>query len=372
MNGAIKTAIGAGIVLAVLAGVVWLSGGGDASSGPSPSAGGETADPGGRPAVAIDGAGASFPYPLYSRWIQEYSRMYGVRINYQSIGSGGGIAQIKAGTVDFGASDAPLEKDELDSYGLVQFPMIMGGVVVVVNLDGVASNTLRLSRETLAGIFLGRIKRWDDPAVAKDNPGLDLPDRAVTVVHRSDGSGTTWIFTNYLDKISPAWRGKVGTGKAVKWPAGVGGKGNEGVAAYVQRVKGAIGYVEFAYARQNGLSCALLENREGVFVAPTMEAFQAAAANADWKNAPGFYLVLTDQPGKESWPITGASFILMHKEQKDARKAKAMLDFFAWCYRHGADTARKLDYVPVPSNVAALVEELWRSSLRCDGSPVWK
>jgi len=304
--------------------------------------------------------------------MHEYQELFGVKVNYQSIGSGGGIAQIKAKTVDFGASDAPLRQEELDAAGLIQFPMILGGVVVVVNVEGVGPGKLRLSRRALAGIFLGKIRKWDDHLIARDNPGLSLPAREITVVHRADGSGTTWIFTNYLDKISREWHEKVGTGKAVRWPVGIGAKGNEGVSAYVQRVKGSIGYVEFAYAVQNKLSYALLENKAGNYVAPTLESFQAAAANADWRHAPGFYLVLTDQPGEKSWPITGASFILIHREQADLRKAKAMLKYFSWCYRHGGDTARKLGYVPLPANVVSLIEEAWRRQIRCHGAPVWE
>ncbi len=320
--------------------------------------------------IRLEGAGATFPYPVYSQWFYAYQKASGVQTNYQSIGSGGGIAQIKASTVDFGASDAPLKKEDLEASGLIQFPMVMGGVVPVVNIKGVGPGQLHLSREVIAGIFLGSITRWNDPAITGINPGLDLPKRRITVVHRSDGSGTTWIFTNYLDKISPQWHEKVGTGKAVSWPTGVGGKGNEGVSSYCQRVNGAIGYVEYAYALQNGLSHALLENREGRYVAPTIQSFQAAASNADWANAPGFYMVLTDQPGQESWPITGASFILLHREQQDGKKAAALLQCFRWCYRNGGETAVKLHYVPMPGKVVALVEDLWKKTIRVDGEPV--
>jgi phosphate transport system substrate-binding protein len=324
-----------------------------------------------RAAVRLQGAGATFPYPIYAQWIHAYNELTGVEVNYQSIGSGGGIAQIKAGTVDFGASDAPLQPRELEEAGLVQFPMILGGVAVVFRLEGVASGDLRLSREVLAGIFLGELKSWNDPRIAADNPGLDLPGRAITVVHRADGSGTTWIFTNYLDKISPVWHERVGFGKAIDWPAGIGGKGNEGVAAYVQRIPGSIGYVEYAYAVQNALPVALLENRQGRFVAPTMDTFQAAARHANWEEAPGFYLVLTDQPGEESWPITGASFILLRRQQRDCGKARAMLEYFDWCYRHGAEMAVRLHYVPIPERVAELVERSWAERIRCTGKPVW-
>jgi len=319
----------------------------------------------------LNGAGATFPYPLYAQWAYEYNTLTGVRLNYQSIGSGGGIAQIKARTVDFGASDAPLTPEELAELSLVQFPMVIGGVVPVVNVPGVKPGQLRLTAALMADIYLGKVARWDDAAIREANPGLALPAKAITVVHRADGSGTTWIFTNYLDKVSPAWHEAVGTGKAVSWPVGVGGKGNEGVAAYVQRIAGSIGYVEFAYALQNQMSHALLRNRAGSFVAPTIETFQAAAANADWKNAPGYYLVLTDQPGEKSWPITGASFVLVYKEQAKPKQAGIMFRFFDWCFRHGGDTAEKLHYVPIPLPVVEMVEATWNREIRVDGKPAW-
>jgi phosphate transport system substrate-binding protein len=322
-------------------------------------------------AATINGAGATFPYPVYGQWAWLYNKETGVKLNYQSIGSGGGISQIKAKTVDFGASDAPLKASELDEAGLLQFPMIMGGVVPVINVPGIAPGQLKLSGATLADIFLGKIKAWNDAALVKENPGLTLPDTAITVVYRADGSGTTWIFTNYLSKVSKAWQDSVGNAKAVKWPAGVGGKGNEGVASYVQRIKGSIGYVEYAYALQNKLSYSQLQNQTGAFVAPTSATFQAAAANADWANAKGFYLVLTDQPGAESWPITGASFILVHKAQANAATAKEVLNFFDWCYRNGGKTAEKLDYVPMPEKVVKLVEKAWTEQIKAAGQPVW-
>ncbi len=322
--------------------------------------------------IRLSGAGASFPYPVYARWAYRYQKLTGARINYQSIGSGGGIAQIKAKTVDFGASDAPLKPKDLKAADLIQFPMVMGGVVPVVNIPGVGPGKLRLSGKALADIYLGRIRRWNAPALAALNPGLKLPDRAIQVVHRADGSGTTWIFTNYLSKVSPGWKAKVGTAKAVAWPTGVGGKGNEGVAGYVKRLKGAIGYVEYAYALTNKLPHALLQNRAGKFVAPTFASFQAAAANADWAHAPGFYMVLTNQPGDQSWPITGATFILLHREQPSVRKAKALLRFFDWCYRHGGALAKKLHYVPMPEAVVKRVEARWRTDLRASGKPVWQ
>lgn len=322
--------------------------------------------------ITITGAGASFPFPVYSQWANKYHEMTGVKLNYQSIGSGGGIAQIKAKTVDFGASDAPLNAEELNEAGLIQFPMVMGGVVLVVNLDGVAAGQVKLTPAVLADIFLGKITKWNDAALTAINAGVTLPDLDITVVSRADGSGTTWIFTNYLDKISPEWHEKVGTDKAVEWPLGVGGKGNEGVSQYVMKVKGAIGYVEFAYALQNNMAYTQLQNGAGQFVAPTIESFQAAAANADWANAPGFYMVLTNQPGDASWPITGASFILIYKEQADAKIAEAMLNFFDWGFKHGTDIAKALNYVPMPENVIAQVESLWKSSVTAGGQPVWK
>lgn len=322
--------------------------------------------------ATINGAGATFPYPVYAQWAWLYNKETGVKLNYQSIGSGGGIRQIKAKTVDFGASDAPLKADELDKDGLLQFPMVMGGVVPVVNIPGIDAGQLKLSGSTLADIFLGKVSKWNDAAIAKENPGIELPDTAITVVHRADGSGTTWIFTNYLSKVSGNWKDSVGNAKSVKWPTGVGGKGNEGVAAYVQRIKGSIGYVEYAYALQNKLTYSLLQNSSGHYVAPTSKTFQAAAANADWANAEGFYLVLTDQPGADSWPITGASFILVYREQAQADTAKEVLKFFAWCYRNGAPTAEKLDYVPMPESVVRLVEKAWAEQIKANGQPVWE
>lgn len=326
----------------------------------------------GREAVVVSGAGATFPYPIYAKWADKYGDLSQVKINYQSIGSGGGVQQIKAGTVDFGASDAPLTKEELDDAGLIQFPMVMGGVVPVVNIQGVKAGQIKLSPKLLADIYLGKIKKWNDPAIAAENAGMKLPAKDITVVHRADGSGTSWIFTNYLDKVSPEWRKKVGFGKAVNWPAGIGGKGNEGVAAYVQRVDGAIGYVEYAYALQNKMTHVQLKNQAGTYVEPSTKTFQAAAANADWKNAPGYYVVLTDQPGADSWPITGASYIMVHKKQKDAEHAKAMLGFFDWSYQHGAKMAEELNYVPMPEAVVKLVREEWARDVTADGKAVWE
>ncbi len=324
------------------------------------------------PVREISGAGATFPYPVYAKWAEAFAKATNVQVNYQSIGSGGGIQQIKAGTVDFGASDAPLEAQELDPAGLLQFPMIMGGVVPVVKIPGIGSGKLKLDGPLLADIYLGKITHWNDPRIRALNPGLKLPDSEITVVHRADGSGTTWIFTNYLSRQSKDWASKVGNNKSVSWPVGIGGKGNEGVASYVQRLKGSIGYVEYAYALQNKMAHVQLKNHDGIFVHPDTTTFQAAAANADWSHSAEFYMVLTDQPGKESWPITGASFILMHKQQTDPAKGKAILEFFDWAYHNGEDMAEKLDYVPIPGNVILLVEQAWQKKIKdLQGNSVW-
>jgi phosphate transport system substrate-binding protein len=322
--------------------------------------------------VTINAAGASFPYPIYSQWAHKYNSMTGVKINYQSIGSGGGIAQIKAKTVDYGASDEPLKAPALDESGLVQFPMVIGGVVMVVNVSGIGPGQLKLSGEALANIYLGKINKWDDPAIKSLNPDLKLPSQAITVVHRSDGSGTSFIYTSYLAMVSPEWKEKVGTGKSVKWPAAgsIGGKGNEGVAGQVKNVSGAIGYVEYAYAVQNKMAYTQLQNKAGKFLMPSIETFQAAAANADWQNAPGYYLILDNQPGDQSWPIAGATYILIHKDQPDAAKASAMLKYFKWCYEHGSEMAKKLDYVPLPENVVKMVEATWAKDVKAGGQPV--
>ena len=326
----------------------------------------------GKKSPTINGAGASFPYPLYAQWSYKYNQLTGVEINYQSIGSGGGIRQIKAKTVDFGASDAPLKAEELQQFGLIQFPLVMGGIVPVVNIKGIEAGQLKLAPNILADIFLGVINKWNDPAIQELNPDLKLPNKAITVVHRADGSGTTWIFTNYLFQVSQEWANKIGAGKAVSWPVGIGGKGNEGVASYVKRVNGSIGYVELAYAMQNNLSYILLKNKNGHYVAPTKENCMAAAENADWQNAPGFYIVLVNQPGENSWPITGASFIIIYKEQTDMTIAAEMLKFFYWCYKHGKEKALELDYIPIPDNVFDIVENSWKEQVRCKGQQVWK
>jgi phosphate transport system substrate-binding protein len=321
--------------------------------------------------ITINAAGATFPYPIYSQWAHKYNSMTGVKLNYQSIGSGGGIAQIKAKTVDYGASDAPLKADVLKQSGLVQFPMVMGGVVIVVNLPGIGPGQLKLTNPILADIYLGKTKKWDDAAIKKLNPGLKLPSQDITVVHRSDGSGTTFIFSSFLSTVSPEWKQKVGANTSVQWPGGVGGKGNEGVAGQVKNISGSIGYVEYAYALQNKMAFTQLKNKNGKFLSPSIDTFQAAAANADWKNAPyGYYLMLVDQPGDQSWPIAGATFILVHKDQPNAAKAAAMLKWFDWCYKHGGDMAKKLDYVPMPENVVKMVEATWAKEIKAGGKPV--
>src|SRR5438132_5768553 len=324
-------------------------------------------------ALDITGAGATFPYPIYAKWAEAYKAKTGIGMNYQSIGSGGGIKQIQNKTVDFGASDMPLKPEELDKYGLIQFPTVIGGDVPVVNLEGVRPGELKLTGSVLADIYLGKISKWNDPGIVKLNPGSKLPDSEITVVHRSDGSGTTFIWVNYLSKVSPEWKQKVGEGSAVAWPTGVGGKGNEGVASYVQRVKGSIGYVEYAYALHNKMTYAQVQNRDGNFVSPASETFKAAAAGADWTKAPGYYLVLTDQPGKNAWPISGATFILMYKAQRKPETAKEVLKFFDWAYSPDGDKlADALDYVPLPDAVTSQIKSTWKTQIKdTSGKPVY-
>jgi phosphate transport system substrate-binding protein len=323
-------------------------------------------------ATDITGAGATFPYPIYAKWAESYSVKTGVKMNYQSIGSGGGIKQISNKTVDFGASDKPLKPEELEKAGLMQFPTVVGGVVPVVNIPGIADGELRLSGEVLANIFLKKITKWNDAAIKSLNPGAALPDLAITVVHRSDGSGTTFVFANYLSKVSKEWADKVGADTSVSWPAGVGGKGNEGVASYAQRIKGSIGYVEYAYAKQNNLPTISMQNREGEFVKPGIASFQSAAKYADWAKAPGFYEILTNEPGKETWPIAGATFILMHKLQDKPANAVEVLKFFDWGYKNGSLMAKALDYVPLPEDVVTIIETSWKSNMKSkDGAAVW-
>lgn len=315
-------------------------------------------------AADITGAGATFPFPIYSKWADAYKKETGNGLNYQSIGSGGGIKQIQAKTVTFGASDAPLKAEQLEKDGLVQWPMVMGAIVPVVNIEGVKPGEMVFDGETLANIYLGKITKWDDAAIKKLNPNVKLPSDAITVVRRSDGSGTTFNFTNYLSKASADWKSKVGEGTAVEWPVGVGAKGNEGVSGNIGQTKNSIGYVEYAYAKQNKLTYTALVNKAGKTVQPTVEAFQAAASNADWAKAPGYYVILTDQPGEKSWPITAATFILMHKEPADKAASKEALKFFAWAFKNGAKAAEELDYIPMPESVVKLIEKTWSADIK--------
>jgi phosphate transport system substrate-binding protein len=326
----------------------------------------------GASAADISGAGATFPYPIYAKWADAYKKETGNGLNYQSIGSGGGIKQITQKTVTFGASDMPLKPADLNKAGLIQFPTVMGGDVPVVNLDGIKSGELKLDGDTLAKIFLGQITKWDDAAIKKLNPNAALPSQAIVVVHRSDGSGTTFIWTDYLSKVSAEWKSKVGANTSVEWPVGVGAKGNEGVANNVGNTKGSIGYVEYAYAKQNNLTTVNMINKDGKVVAPNAAAFQAAAANADWEKAEGFYVILTDQPGAASWPIAGATFILIHKQPQDPAAAAEALKFFSWAYAKGDKMAEELDYVPMPKNVVAAIKKVWANEVKdASGKPVF-
>src|SRR3954465_5223660 len=325
------------------------------------------------PAIAIDisGAGATFPYPIYAKWADAYKKETGAGLNYQSIGSGGGIKQITAKTVTFGASDMPLKPEQLAKDGLVQFPTVVGGDIPVVNLQDIKSGDLKLDGPTLAKIFLGEIKTWNDPAIQKMNPGAKLPSQAIVVVHRSDGSGTTFIWTDYLSKVSADWKSKVGANTSVEWPVGIGAKGNEGVANNVANTKGAIGYVEYAYAKQNNLVAVSMINKDGKVVVPTAQSFQAAAANADWEKAESFHVILTDEPGANSWPIAGATFILIHKKPADPVAAAGALKFFTWAYAKGGKMAEELDYVPMPAPVVSAVQKRWGSEIKdASGKPL--
>jgi phosphate transport system substrate-binding protein len=315
----------------------------------------------------ISGAGATFPYPIYAKWADAYKQKTGIGLNYQSIGSGGGIKQIKAKTVTFGASDMPLKPDDLEKSGLLQFPMIMGGVVPVVNLEGIKPGELTLDGPTLASIFMGEITSWDDAKIKALNPNVNLPSKAVAVVHRSDGSGTSFLFTDYLSKTSPEWKDKVGANSSVEWPVGLGAKGNEGVAGQTTQTDGAIGYVEYAYAKQNKMTYTKMVNTDGKVVEPKTAAFQAAAASVDWAKSPGYYVILTNQPGADSWPITGASFILIYKQPDDPEAVKTALEFFDWAYQDGDKMAEDLDYVPIPDKLVGLVKTTWKQSVT-DGS----
>ncbi|AAW75716.1 ABC transporter phosphate binding protein [Xanthomonas oryzae pv. oryzae KACC 10331] len=333
---------------------------GDAAKG-APTAGATASDTKG---AEISGAGASFIYPLVSKWSADYNAATGNKVNYQSIGSGGGIAQIKAGTVDFGSTDKPLDSAELQQAGLGQFPSAIGGVVPVVNLDGIAPGKLRLTGALLGDIFLGKVTMWNDAAIVAANPGVTLPATKINLVHRSDGSGTTFNFSNYLSKVSPEWKSKVGEGTSVQWPGGVGGKGNEGVASYVQQIKGSIGYVELAYALQNKMPYTSLQNAAGQWIEPNAESFAAAAASADWANAKDFNLVITNAPGEKAWPITATNFMLMHKQPKDAARSKATLDFFKWALENGQAQASELHYVPLPPELVKQIEAYWGSEFK--------
>jgi phosphate transport system substrate-binding protein len=315
-------------------------------------------------AAGVTGAGSSFVYPVMTKWSADYQKAKNVQVNYQSIGSGGGIAQIKAATVDFGASDAPLKPDDLAKFGLGQFPTVIGGVVPVVNVPGVTAGKIRFTGPLLADIFMGKISMWNDPAIAAVNPGLTLPAAKITVVHRSDGSGTTFNFVNYLSKVSPTWKSSVGEGTAVKWMTGIGGKGNEGVATYVKQIKGGIGYVELSYALQNKMAYAMMQNAAGKWIMPNGESFAAAAANADWTNSKDFYLVITNAPGDESWPIAATVFIIMYKQPKNAASAKAAKDFFTWVYANGDEQAKKLDYVPLPAPLVKQISAYWAANFK--------
>jgi phosphate transport system substrate-binding protein len=323
-------------------------------------------------AADISGAGATFPYPIYAKWADAYKKQTGIGLNYQSIGSGGGIKQITNKTVTFGASDAPLKGVELEKLGIAQFPAVMGGIVPVVNLEGVKPGELTIDGPTLARIFLNEIKSWDDPAIKKLNPSVNLPKQAIAIVHRSDGSGTTYNFAYYLAEVSPTWKSKVGVNTSVQWPAGIGAKGNEGVANNVANTKGSIGYVEYAYAKQNKLTYTQMINKAGKTVAPTSEAFQAAAANANWKSQPGYGVILANQPGDMSWPMTAATWILVYKQPTDPAATGEALKFFAWAYKNGGKMAEALDYVPMPANVVKDIEKTWSTEIKdASGKPVY-
>mgnify|MGYP001773494466 FL=1 len=311
-------------------------------------------------AAELTGAGATFPYPIYSAWAYMYEKATGIKLNYQSIGSGGGIRQIENRTVDFGASDAPLTPQELNQKKLLQFPTVIGGVVLAYNLPEVQGKQLNFDGRAICDIYMGKIKKWNDPYLQQLNPGVNLPDREITVVRRSDGSGTTWIFTNYLSKVCPEWEKQVGYGTSVNWPVGIGGKGNEGVANYTKRFRGAIGYVEYIYAKQNNMPVAKVKNKEGNFVAPSVESFQAAASNAKWDKKQHFYYVLTDQPGKNSYPIAGATFILLAKDRPES--SKKAVQFFDWAFKNGDQEAIRLNYIPLPENVKNMIREYWKEN----------
>ncbi len=354
----------AALSLAIALGLSACGGDKQAAQQPAADAAAAPAAAGDKVTAEVSGAGASFIFPLVSKWSADYNTATGAKINYQSIGSGGGIAQIKAGTVDFGSSDKPLSSDELAQAGLAQFPSAIGGVVPVVNIEGLEAGKLRLTGALLADIFLGKVKTWNDPAIAAANPGVTLPDGKITIVHRSDGSGTTFNFSNYLSKVSPEWKTKVGEGTSVQWPDGVGGKGNEGVASYVKQIKGSIGYVELAYALQNAMPYTALQNAAGTWVQPNAESFAAAAASADWASAKDFNLVITNAPGEQAWPITATNFMLMQKKPKDAKRNQDTLAFFKWAFENGQTQANELHYVPLPAELTKQIEAYWGTELK--------
>ncbi|UPR31769.1 phosphate ABC transporter substrate-binding protein PstS [Vibrio crassostreae] len=323
--------------------------------------------------TTINGAGATFPHPIYAKWAEQYQQATGIQINYQAIGSGGGIRQITAKTVDFGATDAPLTIDELNKEEMIQFPMVMGAIVPVVNIPGIEAGEMKLTGELLADIYLGKIDNWNNEQIVALNSDLTIPSQPIYVVHRSDGSGTTFNFTEYLAQVNDDWKNQVGVGKDITWPrqaTTIGGNGNAGVANFVSRTRGAIGYVEYAFAKQNDLTHAQMDSAEGKFLQPTMETFQSAAANGDWASAPGYHLLLNNQPGADSWPMTAATFILMHKDQKDAAKAQEIINFFNWSYENGADAAEELDYIPMPKAVTKMVNDTWSQELTTDGKAI--
>ncbi|AWH20941.1 phosphate ABC transporter substrate-binding protein PstS [Stenotrophomonas sp. ZAC14D2_NAIMI4_6] len=354
----------AALSLAIALGLSACGGDKQAAQQPAADSAAAPAAAGDKVTAEVSGAGASFIFPLVSKWSADYNTATGAKINYQSIGSGGGIAQIKAGTVDFGSSDKPLSSDELAQAGLAQFPSAIGGVVPVVNIEGLEAGKLRLTGALLADIFLGKVKTWNDPAIAAANPGVTLPDGKITIVHRSDGSGTTFNFSNYLSKVSPEWKTKVGEGTSVQWPDGVGGKGNEGVASYVKQIKGSIGYVELAYALQNAMPYTALQNAAGTWVQPNAETFAAAAASADWASAKDFNLVITNAPGEQAWPITATNFMLMQKKPKDAKRNQDTLAFFKWAFENGQTQANELHYVPLPAELTKQIEAYWGTELK--------
>lgn len=370
----LRRALRIAVFVAIVALVVGLSFGLVACGGDDESGSGGDAGDGGEATVdTINGAGASFPFPLYSAWASDYNKETGVKVNYQSIGSSGGIEQITNRTVDFGASDAPLSQEELDEIGLIQFPMTCGGVVAIFNAEGVESEAITLNGPVLADIFAGKITKWNDDAIAALNEGVEMPDKDITVVHRSDGSGTTFIFTSYLSAVSDDWANDFGAEKEIAWATGVGGEGNEGVAGQVSQIDGAIGYVEYAYAKQNDIPVTKLINADGNAVSPSLETFAEAAGEADWAGTPGMAVILVNEPGANAWPIAGATFILLYKEQEDAAVGKAMFDFFSWCLKNGGATAEGLDYVALPDNVVQLIEEMWASDVTGpDGAAIWE